>query len=310
MPIPSRVAFSLFGRDIYWYGIIIASAVVIAILLAMQEAKRKKVNPDHIIDFALIAIPLAAIGARAYYVVLEWSRFSSNIVSVFYIWEGGLAIYGAIIGGVLAAVIISRWRKLSLLTLFDVAAPGLALAQALGRWGNFFNQEAYGPLVTDPGWMWFPFAVRIEATNSVHMATFFYESMWCLLIFIFIWTQRKKFKHEGDAFLFYALFYGFERMLVEGLRQDSLWLVSGVIRASQLLSALIFIAALTILLIRHVREKEKGVLIGMAALPHQGSDEVLPAAGAEEQPDDEAEIGAMNEVEIKAETKAENEVEN
>lgn len=178
---PSRVAFSLFGRDIYWYGILIAAAVVIGLVIAMRSAKHYGWDQDTLIDFALWAVPSAVVGARLYYVAFEWPMFQNDLLKIFRIWEGGLAIYGGVIGGVICALIFCKCRKLSFWTLADIVAPALALGQAIGRWGNFFNQEAYGAAVTNPSLMWFPMAVRIDATNTIHYATFFYESMWCLL---------------------------------------------------------------------------------------------------------------------------------
>lgn len=253
---PSRVAFSVFGKDIYWYGVLIAISVILAIVLATREARRKGINPDLLLDFALLAIPFGIIGARLYYVVFSWEQFAGDFWRVFAIWEGGLAIYGVIIGGVAAALIFCKWKKMNVWTLLDLAAPGIVLGQAIGRWGNFFNQEAYGPLVTDPAWMWFPFAVKIDATNTIHMATFFYESVWCFAVFIFLMTFRHKFKRDGDVFLWYILLYALERMLIEGLRQDSLWLIPGAVRVSQLLSFLIFAAVLAFMIVRRVKERK------------------------------------------------------
>ncbi len=263
---PSRVAFSLFGRDIYWYGVLIAAAVVLAIVLAMREAKRRNFNPDLLLDFALLAIPLGVVGARLYYVIPEWSQFAPNPIRILYIWEGGLGFYGVIIGGVAAALIFCKWRKIRFWTLADLLAPGIVLGQAIGRWGNFFNQEAYGPLITDPNWMWFPFAVKIDATNTIHMATFFYESAWCFCVFAFLMLRRRKFKYEGDAMLWYFMLYGFERMLVEGLRQDSLWLIPGAVRLSQLLSLLLVLAVIAFMVVRNKRANEGLTTLRMLTL--------------------------------------------
>lgn len=250
---PNPVAFTIFGRNIYWYGIIIAVAVLLGILLAYREAKRKGHNPDMVMDLALLAIPMAIVFARAYYVIFEWERYASNPISALYIWEGGIAIYGAVIGGVLALLIFARWKKLSFWELADITAPSLVLGQALGRWGNFFNQEAFGYAVTNPSLQWFPFAVYIQnLENSMegpwHYATFFYESMACLLIFVFLMWYRKRSKREGNVFLWYLLLYGIERAFVEGLRTDSLYL--GMFRVSQLLSIALVILAGVVLLVR------------------------------------------------------------
>lgn len=146
---PDPVAFEIFGRPVYWYGILIATGVLIGIYLAMGYARRLKFDPEVILDFALLAIPFAIVGARLYYVAFQWDIYKDNPIDIFKIWEGGLAIYGAVIGGIVAAMIFSRWRKMNFWDLVDIVSPSLILGQAIGRWGNFFNQEAYGRIVTD-----------------------------------------------------------------------------------------------------------------------------------------------------------------
>ena len=278
---PSRVAFTVFGRDIYWYGILIAFAVLAGIWIALRGAKRHNWKEDDVVDFALWAVPVSVICARLYYVIFEWGMFRDNPIKILYIWEGGLAIYGAVIGGIATAVVFCRARKLSFWDLADIVAPSLVLGQAIGRWGNFFNQEAFGIEVTNPKLMWFPMAVRIDATNTVHYATFFYESLWCFLIFIFLMAMRRKFKHKGDVFLWYTMLYAFERMFVEGLRTDSLYI--GSVRVSQLLSAVLFAGLAAFMIVRAVREKKTGVLIGAAATEWKSLHEPeAPKEGAEE----------------------------
>lgn len=266
---PDRVAFNVFGKDIYWYGVLMAVGILVAVFFAMREAKRKKLHDDTILDLCLIIIPLGVIGARLYYVLLELDQYIQNPIRILYVWEGGLAIFGAVIGGLLGIWLYSRKKKIRFLKLVDCIAPGLALAQAIGRWGNFFNQEAFGLPVTDPNLMWFPLAVKIDiehtfngviCTNPYHLATFFYESVWCVLIFTVLWKMRKRFKHDGDAFILYLILYGFERMFVEGLRGDSLWLIPDVIRASQLLSGVLFAAGVIFFIVRSRREKKLGML--------------------------------------------------
>ncbi|MEG1547329.1 MAG: prolipoprotein diacylglyceryl transferase [Clostridia bacterium] len=289
---PDRVAFTIFGRDIYWYGVLMAVGIIIAVLLAIREGKRKKLPEDTIVDLCLVIIPCGIVGARLYYVLFELKSYLADPIRMLYIWEGGLAIYGAVIGGLLGALIYAKKKKIRFLRLTDCIAPGLVLAQAIGRWGNFFNQEAFGNPVTNPNMLWFPLSVKIEiphsfngfvdgvlhqgvCTNPYHLATFFYESMWCLLIFLFLWfVFRKRAKHDGDVFLTYAMLYSFERMLVEGLRGDSLWLIhpqtiawlSGGIRVSQLLSFIMFAGVTAFFIVRAVREKKTGALMWPAPL--------------------------------------------
>ncbi len=262
---PDRVAFTIFGRDIYWYGVLMAVGILIAVMLAMREAKRKNISEDAMLDLCLVIIPCGIVGARLYYVLFELDQYLSNPIRMLYIWEGGLAIYGAVIGGLVGLLIYARIKKIRFLKLADCIAPGLVLAQAIGRWGNFFNQEAYGAPITNPNLWWFPFAVYIENSPLKHpfyYATFFYESMWCLLVFAFLWFYfRKRTKHDGDMLIAYAVLYGFERMFIEGLRTDSLWLIKDVVRVSQLLSFIVFVAGIAFLLIRRAREKKLDRLI-------------------------------------------------
>ncbi len=262
------VAFNIFGKDIYWYGIIIAVGLVLGVWVAMAEIKRRGYKSDMIIDACLICVPLAIICARAYYVIFEWKQYANEWWRIFYVWEGGLAIYGAVIGGVLGLLIFAKWRKVSFLDLLDAGGLGVIVGQIIGRWGNFANQEAFGDVVTNPSLQWFPFSVHIErvphmhydlatATNypimtpDWHFATFFYEMLWNLLLFAFLFFWfRKKTKSRGNIFVMYLMVYGIGRALIELLRQDSLWLVPGVIRVSSLLGAICFAGGIIYLIIR------------------------------------------------------------
>lgn len=247
------IAFEIFGKPIYWYGIIISIAVLIGIYLAMKEAKRLGWDSEVIVDFCLLAIPLAIVGARVYYVIFEWESYSQNPIDAIKIWEGGLAIYGAVIGGVIAALIFTKWKHIDFWTLADIVAPSLILGQAIGRWGNFFNQEAYGYAITNPAWQWFPAAVFIEKNQQWHMATFFYESMWNLIVFLFLLLYRKRKKLPGEVFLFYLILYSCGRVVIEGLRTDSLYW--GPFRVSQVLSGLLIVLGIVVMIMRR-RKKE------------------------------------------------------
>lgn len=262
---PSRVAFIVFGKEIYWYAICVSIGLISAIFLAMNSAKKYRWSEDDLVDFSILAIPLGIIGARLYYVFFEWKLYASRPLSIFFIWEGGLAIFGGIIGGVLAGVIYCAVKKKKFGELLDICAPSVALGQAIGRWGNFFNQEAYGALVTNPAHMWFPLAVRIDATNEIHYATFFYESMWCLFVVIFLLAMRKKFKYVGDLGLWYFMLYGIERMVVEEFRTDSL--MAGPFKVSQLLSGILFLAIAIFMIIRYLSRKNKPLIITNKANP-------------------------------------------
>ncbi len=277
---PNNVAFKLFGKSIYWYGILMAIAIILAVVLCYREAKRKKISENDLLNLCLIVIPCGIVGARLYYVLFNLDVYLSNPVSMLYIWEGGLAIYGAVIFGLVGAFIYTRAKKIRFLRVADMIAPGLVLAQAIGRWGNFFNQEAFGLPVSNPELLWFPMTVRIDGLhyfdgvlcdNPYHLATFFYESIWCLLVFIFLWSMRKRFKHDGDAILWYALLYGLERAFVEQLRGDSLWLVPGTIRVSQLVSAIMVVAVLVFFIVRAIKEKKEGRLMWPKPLAVDGA---------------------------------------
>lgn len=244
----SRNALTLFGFDLYWYGLLIALGVLGGVLLAHAREERLGLKRDTALDLALVCIPAAVICARAYYVIFSWDYYSLHPEDILNVRHGGMAIYGGVIGGVLAGYIYCRIRKLRFAACLDLAAPALALGQAVGRWGNFLNQEAYGRAVTDPRLQFFPLAVYIEGSGW-HCATFFYESLWCALIVAFILIAERKsfFRRRGDTFGAYLFLYALERTLVEGLRMDSLYL--GPLRVSQALS-LAALFALSLILAR------------------------------------------------------------
>lgn len=235
------------------YGLLIAAAIGIGALLCSHEEKRLGLPRDTTVDFALFVIPAAIIGARLYYVAFRWELYVPDPVRILKIWEGGLAIYGGVIGGAIAAFIFARVRRLPFAALADMVAPALILGQAIGRWGNFFNGEAYGNPVSDPAWQFFP--VAVYADGGWHLATFFYESCWDLLGFALLWGIRKKLRTPGSLFLLYLCWYGLGRTVIEGLRMDSLML--GPVRVSQALSGLLVLAAGIALIVRARRNRRK-----------------------------------------------------
>ncbi len=256
------VAFTIFGYSIHWYGIIIATGMLLGILLAMYHTKREGYNPDNILDMALIIVPLAVIFARIYYVIFQWDAVyapPSPFWKVFAIWEGGMAIYGGVIGGFIGVLIYWAFvnkKQIKLYSLLDILAPSLILGQAIGRWGNFVNQEAYGAIIDNPAWQWFPAAVFIQADGQYHMATFFYESMWNFLVFafLFFYFKNSKTRREGNVFWFYLLLYGIGRLVIEGLRTDSLYLGDSDVRVSQWLSGILVVASGFMLLYPFVKK--------------------------------------------------------
>ncbi len=245
-----KSGFTLLGLDIRWYGVMIALGALMAVLLAARREKKLSLPKDTALDVALWCIPIAIVCARLYYVAFSWDYYAADPAKIFSIHEGGLAIYGGIIGGLLTGWLYARAKKLSFLRLADLAAPSVALGQAIGRWGNFFNQEAFGLEVTNPSLQFFPIAVFIESENAWHCATFFYESLWCLLIVAVLLIMERKnfFRRTGDVFFWYALLYAAERTVVEGLRTDSLFW--GPVRVSQALSLIALIAVCLLFVLR------------------------------------------------------------
>ena len=234
----SRVAFEIFGVQIYWYAILIVTGMALAVIFASKELKRIGGKEDHIYDLSLILLPLAVIGARIYYVIFEWQRYHS-IWAMLDIRSGGLAIHGGVIVGVIVGIIYARIKKVRFFTLFDVIMIFLPLAQAIGRWGNFFNNEAYG-YETD-----LPWALIIDGKG--HHPTFLYESLGNLLIFgVLLYFFRNKQRKFGQTTSLYLIFYGILRFIVESFRTDSLWI--GPFRTAQITSILFIVAGVAILM--------------------------------------------------------------
>ena len=240
--------FGIQGLNIAWYGVIIACGLLLGIWLATYRAKKRGWSSDLVLDFILLAVPLAIIGARAYYVAFEWEYFSAAPTKIIAINEGGLAIYGAVIGGFLAAFLFSRAAKFPFLKLIDLVIPSLILGQAMGRWGNFINQEAFGALVTNPNLQFFPLAVYIQSLGEWHQATFFYESFCNTILLVITFLLGRKGVKDGTLLATYFIGYGTVRAIIEGLRTDSLYLF-GTIRISQLLSALLVLVGITLLVL-------------------------------------------------------------
>lgn len=255
----------LFGLTFHWYGVIIALGMALAVALACVRERRLGLPKDTALDLALIGIPAAIICARLYYVLFSWREYAAAPVRALYIWEGGMAIYGGIIGGVLAGWLYARRKGLPFLRLADLAAPSIALGQAIGRWGNFVNQEAYGAVATRPWQQRFPISVFIRADGQWHFATFFYESAWCFVIVaaLLIAERRRRFRHDGDIFRSYVFLYALERALVEGLRADSLYL--GPFRVSQLLSLAALLTCAVIALVNAQKKAAPAVTLALCA---------------------------------------------
>ena len=250
---PSRVAFSIAGFDIMWYGVIIAAAIGLAIVICCYRAPKHGLSADEMLSFLLICIPVGVIGARIYYVIFRWDLYEDNLLNIFNTRLGGLAVQGGIIAGFIACAILCKLWKENVLNLLDLAVPCIAAAQAIGRWGNFFNMEAYGS-ETD-----LPWALLIDG-RYVH-PTFLYESLWCFLLSFFLIFVDNRRTFYGQTLLLYCMLYSVERFFVEGLRTDSLMLF-GALKQAQVLSVTVFIAALiAYIYLKKVNRKKDNVFI-------------------------------------------------
>jgi phosphatidylglycerol:prolipoprotein diacylglycerol transferase len=255
------VAFHIGPIAIHWYGILLVIAIIAAMLLARSEAKRRGENPDHIYTAMLIAVPLGFIGARIYHVVDQWSYYSQNLTKIF--GGAGLGIFGAVIGGAIGMIIYTRWKKLSTLRWFDICAPGIILAQAIGRWGNYFNQEVYGK-PTD-----LPWAIYIAPENRVagyesfehYHPLFAYESFLNLIGCIMLLVVGRKYKSrllDGDIFCLYVIYYSTIRFGLEWLRIDN-WKIAGFPTACWI-SIVAIIVSVAIMVYRRRRRSKPEVL--------------------------------------------------
>ncbi|MDR6555043.1 prolipoprotein diacylglyceryl transferase [Paenibacillus qinlingensis] len=277
------VAFSLGPIHVRWYGIILGTAALIGLMLAIREGKRFKIVPDFFMDLLLIGVPSAIIGARIYYVAFQWADYKDNLWEVFMIWHGGIAIYGALIGAIIGASFYIRAKGYNFFRIADILAPGLIVGQAIGRWGNFMNQEAHGGPVEESflrDTLHLPnFIVnQMNIEGTFYHPAFLYESVWSFVgLLLLLWIRRRPFLRAGELFLGYFIWYSIGRFFIEGVRTDSLditgpaWLASlmntlwspmkivfepgvltygGNIRFSQMLALLIVIAAVTMIIIR------------------------------------------------------------
>lgn len=261
-----RVCFSIFGFDVYWYGVLIASAFLLGIIIAGYNAKRVGVDEDIIYDFMPFGIISAIIGARLYYVIFSWSYYKNHLGEIFSIRDGGLGIYGGIILGTICLYIFSRYKKVGFMRMCDIATPSVALGQAIGRWGNFFNKEAFGAYTDNP----FAMRIRTDVASFVPQGmptfdingseyiqvhpTFLYESTLCFLSFCILMYLYKKKKFEGHIFLLYVVIYGVGRFFIESLRQDQLIFMD--IPISMAVSLVGVLVALSAIFIISAKQKE------------------------------------------------------
>lgn len=264
-------SISIFGFEIAFYGITIAAAMLAGLWIAMRTAKKTGQNPDLYFDMGMLAIFCALIGARAYYVVFAWENYKNNLLEIFNLRHGGLAIYGGVIGGAVAVYMFARMKKQKFLQLADTASVGMVLGQIIGRWGNFFNREAFGgytdnlfamQLPLDAVYSW---DVTPEMMENLRTAggvqyiqvhpTFLYESLWNLMVLVLlaVYTKRKKF--DGEVFCLYLLGYGLGRAWIEGLRTDQLWIPGTEIPVSQVLAVVLVVVSAAIITVKRRKAK-------------------------------------------------------
>ncbi len=270
------VAFTIFGKDIMWYGILICIGMILAYLYAYSRAKFEGVKTDDLLDLGFFVILFGIIGARLYYVLFAptsfvatggsfWENIWNTIVNVVSIWNGGLAIFGGILAGFVTAFVVAKIKKIHFPVILDILAPSVMIGQIIGRWGNFMNAEAYGSETTVP---WRMGIKRISAnglyTSSIEVhPTFLYESLWNLIGFILIAIFYKKKKFNGQVFYFYMIWYGLGRAVIEGLRSDSLYIAGNEnLRVSQILAAVVCVAGIVLMTVNLIKRKKKANLAG------------------------------------------------
>ena len=278
-----RNSIQIGNFSIAFYGLIIGIGIIVGLLLTVKEAKRTGQNPDDYYDFIIWGIIGGVVGARIYYVIFEWEYYSQHLPEIFDLRSGGLAIYGTIIGSFAALFIWCKIKKKNPILMLDTMAPQLALAQALGRWGNFFNMEAFGRYTdglfamqlrmaaVNPGMIdadTLKHVITINGTDYIQVApTFLYESVWCFLLFLFLLFMQRRKKFTGQILCLYVGLYGLERMIVEGLRTDSLML--GQFRVSQLLAAACVIGAAIAYIILYNRYKKQQIAVKQTDVTEQ-----------------------------------------
>ncbi len=246
----SRAAFEIGDFPIFTYGLLITLGLIIAVIYGYKQCKVNSLDTDDFFNMLILAIPVSIICARAYYVIFSWNQYRNDILSIFDIRSGGLAIYGGVIGAAAVVIIYCRKKKINIGVVLDMLAVGLLIGQAIGRWGNFVNGEAFGTVTDLPWAMTIESDGRITAEN-VH-PTFLYESIWNALGIIVLLVYKRHTLFNGELFCGYMAWYGLGRMFIEGLRSDSLYLF-GTVRVSQMLAVLTFAVGIGVIIIRRRR---------------------------------------------------------
>lgn len=239
----NNVAFHIASKPIYWYGILIMLGVVLATVYASAQSQQFGIQKDDLYDTVLWSVPIGIVCARIYYVIFEWEQYKDNLLEIVATWHGGLAIYGGIIGGIIVIAVVCKVKKIHVMDMLDLCASAIPIGQILGRWGNFFNCEAYGSATTAP-WRMVIGKTLEEAGATGNHPTFFYESAWNLIGFIILYFSSKKRKYRGEILLLYLGWYGLGRFFIEGLRTDSLYVWGTGIRVSQVVALICIIIGL------------------------------------------------------------------
>ena len=245
--------FNLGSLDIRFYGVIIALGLILAVIYGLRRKEQFGLKEDDILDGVLMIVPLAIICARIYYCAFSWHEFAENPISVLYIWNGGIAIYGGVIGAAIGVLAFCKWRKIKVAAVLDLVVLGFLIGQAIGRWGNFFNREAVGDLGENANWF-----LRMGLFNEITQEydyfhpTFLYESLWNAIGFVALHFLSKKKRYDGQIALAYLFWYGLGRAMIEGLRMDSLYI--GPFRVSQLLAAVTCLIAAALLLVFYLKK--------------------------------------------------------
>lgn len=252
------VAFSLGTLEVRWYGILIALGIVLAFIVVQREMVKRGMHPDFLTDLLIWAVPLSIISARIYYVIFTWDYYKDHPGQIIQIWEGGIAIHGALIGAFLTTYFYTKRKGVSFLKIVDIAVPGLLIGQIIGRWGNFMNQEAHGGPVSEkflettiiPNWI----MNQMTIEGVTYHPTFLYESMWNIVGLIILLLLRRVNLKRGEMFLFYLVWYSIGRFFIEGMRTDSLYVI-GELRTAQLVSIAAIIIALVFFIYRRYVQK-------------------------------------------------------
>lgn len=251
------VAFSLGGLEIRWYGILIATGIVLAFMVVQREMVKRGMHPDFLTDLLVWAVPISILSARIYYVIFSWDNYKNNPIDAIKIWEGGIAIHGALIGAFATAYVFTKLRVVSFWKTVDISAPGILIGQIIGRWGNFMNQEAHGGPVSEqflettiiPDWI----MNQMTIDGVTYHPTFLYESLWNLVGLVIILLLRRFALKRGEMFLFYLTWYSIGRYFIEGMRTDSLY--GGALRAAQVVSIVTIVVAIVLFVVRRYVQK-------------------------------------------------------